>query len=262
MLADTMRAFFLLLTVLLPLSLLSATCKSESVATQTPAPQPEGRVELLDSLPHAGSAWTEGLLVSDGVLWESTGLYGKSQVRGLDRQTGAVLWSVPNDESVFNEGLVRAFGKTYLLTYHEGEAFLFERDAAQPYTLFARYDGEGWGLTATDRSLVNSNGSSTLYYRDPQTFAVTKEVPIQYNEEPVSNLNELEFDGTYIWANQWQSPYVYRIREADPSQVVRFTLPPELCPEGTPNGIAWDKEEDAFFLTGQACERIWRVRFH
>jgi glutamine cyclotransferase len=245
----------------LPLSLLSATCSSVGVSPQTPTSQPAGSVELLDSLPHEGNTWTEGLQVSDGILWESTGLYGKSQVRGLDMTTGTLLWSVPNDKSIFNEGLVRAFGKTYLLSYKEGEAFLFERDAAQPYTLFARYDGEGWGLTATDRWLVNSNGSSTLYYRDPKTFAITKEVAIQYDGEPVSNLNELEFDGTYIWANQWQSPYVYRIREDDPLQVARFTLPSELCPEGTPNGIAWDEKENAFFLTGQACARIWRVRF-
>ncbi|MGD0764718.1 MAG: glutaminyl-peptide cyclotransferase [Dehalococcoidia bacterium] len=257
-----MNAYLFIAGVLLPFTLLTSTCSGEGVSPQTPTPQPAGSVEVLDSLPHAGNAWTEGLQVSDGILWESTGLYGKSQVRGLDTTTGAVLWSVPNDKSIFNEGLVRAFGKTYVLSYKEGEAFLFERGAAQPYALFARYDGEGWGLTATDRWLVNSNGSPTLYYRDPKTFAITKEVTIEYDGEPVTNLNELEFDGTYIWANQWQSPYVYRIREDDPSQVTRFTLPAELCPEGTPNGIAWDEEENSFFLTGQACARIWRVRFH
>ena len=113
-------------------------------------PRTEGSVEVLGSIPHAESAWTEGLLVSEGVLWESTGLNGKSQVRALDMQTGDVLWSVPNTEGFFGEGLVRAFGKTYLLSWKEGEAFLFDRNASQPYTLLARYDGEGWGLTATD----------------------------------------------------------------------------------------------------------------
>ncbi len=60
----------------------------------------------------------------------------------------------------------------------------------------------------------------------------------------MERLNELEFDGTYVWANQWQTRYVYRIKESDPSQVTRFELPPDVCPGGTPNGIAWDEEED------------------
>jgi glutaminyl-peptide cyclotransferase len=236
-------------------------CGGDSAAPQASPSSAEGSVDDFGSFPHAGSAWTEGLLVSEGILWESTGLNGKSTVRGLDKATGEVLWAVPNPQGFFGEGLVRAFGKTYLLSYTEGNAYLFDRSAAQPYSLFAHYDGEGWGLTANDSSLINSNGSATLYYRDPQTFAITKEVPIQYGGQPVPRLNELEFDGTYVWANQWQTSYVYRIREDDPSQVTRFTLPSEVCPEGTPNGIAWDKESNLFYLTGQSCANIWKVRF-
>lgn len=240
-----------------------AACAGESSSRPIPTdtPQPGGQVELLGSIPHEGNAWAEGLLVSDGILWESVWLYGKSQVRGLDKETGAVLWSVPNTEGAFGEGLVRAFGKTYLLTYTEGKVYLFDRDGNPPYTLFATYEGEGWGLTATDQHLVNSNGSATLSYRDPETFSIVREVSIQYMGQPVERLNELEFDGTYIWANQWRSPYIYRILEQDPSQVVRYTLPAELCPKGTPNGIAWDEEQSIFFLTGQTCEKIWKARF-
>jgi len=244
----------LLLAAALLLSVAIAACADSG-------PPSEGRVELIDSLPHEGNAWAEGLLVSEGILWESTGLKGKSEVRGLDKTTGAVLWAVPNPQGFFGEGLVRAFGKTYLLSYQEGQAYLFDRDAAQPYEPFARYDGEGWGLTATDEYLINSNGSANLYYRDPETFEIVREVPIQYAGEPVERLNELEFDGTYIWANQWQARYVYRIKESDPSQITRFELPPDICPAGTPNGIAWDEEEKVFYLTGQRCLDIWKVRF-
>jgi len=251
-----------LLSIALLIALFAIACGggSEPQASPTPAGS-EGSVEVLGSIPHAGSAWAEGLLVSDGILWESTGLEGKSEVRGIDKESGVVLWSVANPDGFFNEGIVRAFGKTYLLTYTEGNAYLFDRIATRPYTLFAQYDGEGWGLTATEDSLINSNGSATLYYRDPQSFAITKEVPIEFESARVERLNELEFDGTYVWANQWQTPYIYRIREDDPSDVARFTLPSEVCPEGTPNGIAWDDEEDAFFLTGQSCASIWKVRF-
>jgi len=258
-----MNAHRLILAAPLLLAGLLAGCAggSSSPAIPTETPQLEGHVELLGSMPHEGRAWTEGLLISDGILWESTGLIGQSQVRGLEKQTGAVLWSVPNTEDVFGEGLVRAFGRTYLLSYTEGKAYLFERDGKPPYTLFATYEGEGWGLTATDQHLVNSNGSATLYYRDPETFSIVREVPIQYMGQPVQRLNELEFDGMYIWANQWQTPYVYRILERDPSKVVRYTLPAEVCAGATANGIAWDGDQSIFFVTGQTCEKIWKARF-
>jgi glutamine cyclotransferase len=258
-----MRRYFLLLALPLSFSIAVAACGGDGAApaASPSATGPEGRVELLESLPHADSAWTEGLLVSEGILWESTGLNGKSQVRGLDKETGDVLWSAPNPDGYFNEGLVRAFGKTYLLTYREEVAYLFDRNAAKPYTFLANYEGEGWGLTATGDSLVNSNGTATLFYRDPSTFEITKKVTIRYEGEAVDRLNELEYDGTYIWANQWQTPYVYRIREDDPSQVTRYTLPSDFCAEGTPNGIAWDQEQGVFYLTGQTCAGIWKVRF-
>jgi len=252
-----MRTRLFLITVLL-LATAVASCSDSGPSGEWEA---EGRVELLGSLPHEGKAWAEGLLVSEGILWESTGLEGKSQVRGLEKTTGAVLWAVPNPQGFFGEGLVRAFGKTYLLSYTEGEAFLFDRDAVQPYTLLASYEGEGWGLTATDKYLVNSNGSANLYYRDPETFEVVREAPVEYERQPVPRLNELEFDGTYIWANQWQTQFVYRIKESDPSEVVRFELPAEVCAGGTPNGIAWDEEERLFYLTGQSCAEIWKARF-
>jgi len=249
-----------LLTVPLFLSIALGGC-THSKSMPSGEWKAEGRVDLLESLPHEGKAWAEGLLVSEGILWESTGLEGKSQVRGLDKTTGQVLWAIPNPQGFFGEGLVRAFGKTYLLSYTEGEAYLFDRDAAEPYTLFARYEGEGWGLTATDKYLINSNGSANLYYRDPETFEVVREAPVEYERQPVPRLNELEFDGTYIWANQWQTNFVYRIKESDPSEVVRFELPAEVCAGGTPNGIAWDEEERLFYLTGQSCAEIWKARF-
>jgi glutamine cyclotransferase len=244
-------------------ALLIVACGGESAAPQaSPTPRdPRGIVEVLGAIPHADNAWTEGLLVSEGTLWESTGLREKSQVRGIDKETGDVLWSAPNPDGFFNEGLVRAFGKTYLITYTEGVAYLFDRNAAQPYAGFARYDGQGWGLTATETSLVDSNGTASLFYRNPETFEIEKEVPVRFEGEPVMRLNELEYDGTYIWANQWQTRYIYRIREDDPSRVIRYTLPEDFCPEGTPNGIAWDEEQGIFYITGQKCAEIWKVRF-
>lgn len=225
-----------------------------------PAGAPVGTVEVVGAIPHEGAVWTEGLLMSEGLLWESTGNPTGSSVRAVDPATGRVRWTVPNGNTFFAEGIVRAFGRTYVLSWQEGTVFTFDRHAKPPFQPFASYDGEGWGLTAVGDDLVNSNGSADLYFRDPETFAVRRTATVRYQGQPVERLNELEYDGAAIWANQWQTRYVYRIDPADPSNVVRYELP-DRCPGGFFNGIAWSPEEQLFYVTGQRCPEILKVRF-
>jgi len=220
-----------------------------------------GQLEVLDVIPHQGSVWTEGLIWQDGALWESTGSRTGSGVRALDPDTGDVLWAVGNGEAFFAEGLARAFGRTYVLSFRESMVFTFDRDRIPAFEPFAQYQGEGWGLTTVGDSLVNSNGSATLFYRNPETFASHKMVEIIYQGQPVERLNELEYDGRYLWANQWLTPFIYRIDLDEPSQVLRFELPADFCADGNPNGIAWDDREGVFYLTGQRCSEIWKMRF-
>lgn len=259
-----------LLTGTVLLIVLAVACSSRSSPAGSPtvvtlecstgSSEASTDVEIIGSIPHRGAVWTEGLLLDEGLLWESTGEPSGSGVRALDPATGDVLWTVSNGEAFFAEGLARAFGRTYVLSYQNGVVYTFDRSATPPFRPFAEYDGQGWGLTVVRDSLVNSNGSSILYYRDPETFDVQKAVEITYEGEPVQQLNELEYDSRYIWANQWLTPFVYRIDEDDPCRIVRYELP-GLCPDGHLNGIAWDAEEGLFYVTGQECERIWKVRF-
>jgi len=250
-----------LIAVLVWTSGCGSSSEPEDGNRPTTHPGAPGQVEVVGSIPHAGAAWTEGLIVEDGVLWESTGTPTGSGVRTIDPETGDVLWSVSNGDAFFAEGIVRALGRTYVLSYKAGTVFEFDREAAQPFQPLARYEGEGWGLTAVGDALVNSNGSSDLFYRDPDTFTQLSVVPVRFENLPVERLNELEYDGQYLWVNGWLTHFIYRIEEADPSQVVRYELPADFCTEGDPNGIAWDEAEGLFYVTGQACEDILKVRF-
>ena len=258
------RSIMVLIAALSLGGLLASTACSDTPSrpSQTATPSSEsGQVEVLGSIPHADAAWTEGLILEDGLLWESTGNPTGSGVRAIDPDTGDVLWSVSNSNAFFAEGLVHAFGRTYLLSFWEGTVFTFDRDAPEPFQPLAYYEGEGWGLTAVGEALVNSNGTSDLFYRDPDTFALLKTATVLFQGQPVERLNELEYDGRYLWANQWMTAFVYRIDEADPSRVARYTLPPDFCPGGQPNGIAWDQEAGLFYVTGQRCPQILKVRF-
>lgn len=253
------------------LALLTLACAGASSPGVTPTVSPPacapdaggGRagVEVIGSIPHAGAVWTEGLLLEGGLLWESTGEPTGSGVRALDPGTGDVTWTVSNGEAFFAEGIARGFGRTYVLSLREGTVYTFDAEAAPPFQPFAHYDGEGWGLTAVGDSLVNSNGTSTLFHRDPETFDLLGTAEVAYGAEPVQKLNELEYDGCSIWANQWLTSFVYRIDPGDPGNAVRYELPADFCPEGHPNGIAWDGENGLFYLTGQRCEEILKVRF-
>lgn len=46
---------------------------------------------MLEEWEHDSQAFTQGFVVHDGYLYESTGLYGESSLRKLDLETGEVL---------------------------------------------------------------------------------------------------------------------------------------------------------------------------
>ena len=174
-------------------------------------------------------------------------------MRALDEKTGEVLWSVPNHGGLLRRRAGAGFREDVSADLHGGRSLSVRPQRREPLHAVRELrrrglgaDGDGQVAGELQRQL-DAVLSRSAVVRDHEAGADS------FQGEPVEQLNELEFDGTYIWANQWQTSYVYRIREDDPSQVVRYTLPPELCPGGTPNGIAWDEDENVFFLTGQSC---------
>ena len=55
--------------------------------------------------------------------------------------------------------------------------------------------GEGWGLCYDGTRLVQSDGSATLRFRNPTTFAQTGALTVTLDGKPVPQLNELECVG-------------------------------------------------------------------
>src|SRR4051794_23649678 len=85
-----------------------------STATTPPAPaaqptapspgQPERlKVKVLATRHHDPAAFTQGLLLHGGSLFESTGLYGSSSLREVDPATGAVKRKVDVPAQYFAE---------------------------------------------------------------------------------------------------------------------------------------------------------------
>ena len=187
---------------------------------EPPAAAPVVRPALVAAYPHDSTAFTQGLVVAGGAVYESTGLYGRSTVRRVDLATGRVLQSRALGPAFFGEGLAALGGRLYQLTWREGRVFTYDRETLAPLDTLA-FDGEAWGLAADGDRLVLSDGSDRLRWLDPVTLAVTREVAVRDGRRRVGNLNELEVVGGLVYANVWGSARI-AVVDAGSGAVVRW----------------------------------------
>jgi glutaminyl-peptide cyclotransferase len=242
---------------LLALVLVLAGC-STSAAPTGPGPT-RLTVQILGTMPHDPAAFTQGFELAGASLWEGTGLVGQSQLRETDPTTGAVRRAVDLPADQFGEGITVAPTGIWQLTWKDGVAY--RRDPATlAVVATVPLDREGWGVCHTATDLVTSDGSSTLVFRDPTTFAPRRTV-----DTGVSQLNELECVGDTIWANVWQTDEIVGV---DPSSgrvtavVDAAALRPAQTrsdPDAVLNGIAAIPGTDEFLLTGKRWPVTYRV---
>ncbi len=225
------------------------------------------RVEVINSYPHDPTAFTQGLELHNGVLYEGTGLYGQSEIRTVDPWTGQVTRRVPLPEGVFGEGITLVGDHIWQLTWQEGTAYLRDRNTLTQVGQ-ASYTGEGWGLCYDrhTRRLVMSNGSAELTFRDPRSFHPTGSVTVTLNGEPVYNINELECVNGMVWANIWLEDRIVRIdpRTGAVTAVVDASgllTAEERANADVLNGIAAVPGGDTFLITGKLWPRMFLVRF-
>lgn len=216
--------------------------------------------------PHSTTAYTQGLLYADGLLWEGTGQHGESVVQTTDLTTGRteVLARLPRSE--FGEGIALLDGKLYQLTWQSNTAHVYELENGKLRKISDfRYPGEGWGLATDGQKLYMSDGTAKIYTVDPATFRREKHVTVTYKGVPVQYLNELEWIGGKLWANVYTTEQLVII---DPATgivegVVDLTgiLPQaEITPTtDVLNGIAWDEAGERLFVTGKNWSKLYEI---
>jgi glutaminyl-peptide cyclotransferase len=222
------------------------------------------RLKVYRTFPHDSRAFTQGLLMFDGKLYEGTGLYGRSTVRRVDLASGVVEQEAALPEDVFGEGVARVGQRLFQLTWKNHKALVWDlvtlkRVAELPY------DGEGWGLCFDGKRLVMSDGSDRLTFRNPTNFQKEGEVRVRRDGRPVANLNELECIRGTVYANVWMDSHIARIDPAtgevtgwiDASGLLE---PSEAASADVLNGIAEMEGTDHLLVTGKLWPRLFEVQ--
>ena len=229
--------------------------------------------KVVNAFPHDTISYTEGLLIHNGSLFESTGHTNsypssRSEFGPVDLKTGRIDTKAEIDRNkYFGEGIAFLNGRIYQLTDTTHIGFIYDAKTYKKLGTFA-YDGDGWGLTTNGKYLIMSNGSSNINYRDPSSFKIIKTLNVTDNNGPVQNINELEIINGYIYANQWLTDNILKIDTTTGKVVGRLDLS-SLKTEAKmkypdseeTNGIAFDPASNKIYVTGKLWPQIYQIQF-
>jgi len=222
--------------------------------------------EIVRRLPHDPAAYTQGLLLHQGVLFESTGLYGHSSLRRLEQSTGQTLAQLKLPEHLFGEGLALAHGKLYQLSWREGEVRIYQPESLQLLAT-KRIQGEGWGLTYDGSRLIQTDGSAELIFRHPEDLTESHRTRVRAAGRAVSGLNELEYVQGYVLANIYPSDCIAVIDASSGRVAAWLDLHPlaaevrRQAPRAeVSNGIAHDAAKNTFYVTGKRWPQLFEIR--
>ncbi|MBX3063463.1 MAG: glutaminyl-peptide cyclotransferase [Anaerolineae bacterium] len=232
------------------------------------------RPQIISARFHDPSSYTQGLILVNGVFYESGGQYGESTLRKVDPQTGTVLQMISIPAQYFAEGLALVGDRLIQLTWKEQVAFIYDVNTFEKIGEYS-YEGEGWGLCYDGEWLYMSNGSSNLTRRDPNSFEVKETIPVTLFDQPVSQLNELECVGNSVYANIYTTDQIVKI-DKHSGRVSAYIETARMLNDGASlltaeqanlmyqrqvlNGIAYDPEKDVFLITGKYWPVLFEVR--
>jgi len=222
--------------------------------------------EVVHAYPHDPAAFTEGLFYLDGLLYESTGLAGRSSIRKVRLETGGIVQRIELPPQYFGEGIVNWENHLVSVTWQSQVGFVFDLKTLELQRQFT-YPGEGWALTQDGKQLILSDGTPRLRFLDPRSFKETKRIEVTLYGKPLQNVNELEWVKGEIFANVWQTNWIVRIdpKDGHVKSLVDLTglLDPGERPQGPDavlNGIAYDAKNDRLFVTGKNWPKLFEIR--
>lgn len=256
----------------------SSTARNSAAASGCPAasknfsantaagnlPPKKYKLKVEESYRHDLSAYTQGLFIHDGMMYESTGQHGESSFRKVDVASGKVLQRIQLPSRYFGEGSCVFEGRAYLLTWHSQVCFVYDIGSFAKLAEL-RYTGEGWGLATDGTDLIMSDGSSKICFRDPLTFLEKRSVTVKLEGREVDYINELEYIDGKIWANVYGQDQIVIINpkngKVEGTVDCGGLLESRYKSKNTDvlNGIAYNPENGAIYLTGKYWPRLYKI---
>lgn len=257
-----------ILVATLILALFTACNDSDSTTEPSiPAsttPKPVG-YSIARTYPHDTSSFTQGLILYKGDLYEGTGEYGRSHLLKINLDNGQIKKKIKLDDKFFGEGVTILNDTIYQLTWKENTVFAYTLSDLKKVKEF-RIDTDGWGITHNGQELIVSDGTSNLYYYSPFNFQLLRTQTITEGGNLSYNLNELEYIDGYIYANQWQAPYIFKIDPGSGAIVGKIDLTDvwnrvkAKDPQAdVPNGIAFDSASNKIYITGKRWPELYEI---
>lgn len=253
------QKFLLSLTALL-ISVVLFSCPHSERFIATPC----YTYKVIETYPHDPCAFTQGLAFENGIMYEGTGLLGYSTLRKVDLTSGSILLVKKVPAEFFAEGITICGDKIIQLTYKSRVGFVYKKDNLQPLRTF-NYPTEGWGITYDGKHLITSDGTSTLYFLNPDTFEEIGRIEVLDRRIAVEGLNELEYVGGEVYANVWPTERIVRIDPKTGRVVGWINMKglSSLLGGGEEidvlNGIAYDAVGDRLFVTGKLWPKLFEI---
>jgi len=223
------------------------------------------KAKIINKFHHDPKAYTQGLFIDNGILFEGTGQYGESSLRKVELETGKLIESLRISRQFFGEGIAAYNNKIIQLTWRSRIGFIYDKDNFELINK-VQYPTEGWGITFDGEKLIMSDGSSTLYFLDPNYFYKIGELNVCDNSGDIKMLNELEYINGEIYANVWQTDKIVMINPKNGKVTGKIdcsNLVPSKYKNETDmvlNGIAYDKNSDRLFLTGKMWDVLYEIK--
>lgn len=257
-----MQSIYSLLSLLLfSLSMVSCTNKKEERQQQKDLVP----FVVQNTFPHDLKSFTQGLVIHNGQLYESTG-QSNSWIGIVDIRTGMADKKIQLPATYFGEGITILNNKIYQLTWQDSIGFVYDLSSFNKLREF-RYPREGWGITHDSTHLIMSDGTNKLYFLDTLTFDVRKSLSVVHNGKPLTSLNELEYVNGFIYANVWQTNLIAKINASTGMAEGFLDLSPLTRQAGminpnqdVLNGIAWHAGTQSLLVTGKYWPLIYILK--
>jgi glutamine cyclotransferase len=267
-----MKRFSVLFSVVFALS---CTSNDKSDVDDTIRPASSGiaapaniSFSVIAQYPHDTSAYTQGLELYKGKMYEATGDYETSSLRITDHKTGKVEQKHPmGSDKIFGEGITIFNGKIYQLTWQSNVVYVYDvNNINKPIKTFT-WPYEGWGITHNGTELIISDGSANLYFVNPEDFKLKSTISVQTDKGPLDSINELEFINGFIYANVYTTNLIVKIDPSSGHVVGLLNFPDLVQKERTErtdyfNGIAFDSTSNTMFVTGKRWPKMFQIKLN